>query len=215
VLTFSSAQAWHPTVGLPLNSNVRQHTKPQSTPCRLPANPNPCRRGRPSRLQSRQSVLHCTSAKPACANKCHHKQKALNWLRRSSGSAPAGNSIDTPGHRMELSSPPRGQRRCRDDAKNKGPAAQHHDSALLSKAKGKHQNSAFHLSRHRQRWGVVQAGRAVTRCCLTLHSRGRPNGMSHWPPSAGACAPFCACCPLRHAVGLPLNSNVRPHERTA
>jgi hypothetical protein len=35
--------------------------------------------------------------------------------------------------------------------------------------------------------------------------------MSHWPPSAGACAPFCACCPARHSVGLPLNSNVRPH----
>jgi hypothetical protein len=26
-----------------------------------------------------------------------------------------------------------------------------------------------------------------------------------------ACGPFCACCPARHAVGLPLNSNVRPH----
>jgi hypothetical protein len=38
--------------------------------------------------------------------------------------------------------------------------------------------------------------------------KGEPNGMSHCPSSAGACAPFCACCPVRHAVGLPLNSNV-------
>jgi hypothetical protein len=37
--------------------------------------------------------------------------------------------------------------------------------------------------------------------------------MSHWPSSAGACAPFCACCPVRHAVGLPLNSNVRHHNQ--
>jgi hypothetical protein len=36
--------------------------------------------------------------------------------------------------------------------------------------------------------------------------------MSHWPSSAGAYAPFCACCPACHAVGLPLNSNVRPHK---
>jgi hypothetical protein len=33
--------------------------------------------------------------------------------------------------------------------------------------------------------------------------------MSHWPSSAGACAPFFACCPARHAAGRPLNSNVR------
>jgi hypothetical protein len=33
--------------------------------------------------------------------------------------------------------------------------------------------------------------------------------MAHWPSSAGPCGPFCACCPARHAVGLPLNSNVR------
>jgi hypothetical protein len=39
--------------------------------------------------------------------------------------------------------------------------------------------------------------------------------MSHWPSSAGACAPFCACCPVRHAVGLPLNSNVRRHKARA
>jgi hypothetical protein len=48
---------------------------------------------------------------------------------------------------------------------------------------------------------------------LTLRSRGRPNGMAHWPSSAGACAPFCTCCPVRHAVGLPLNSNVRQRTR--
>jgi hypothetical protein len=53
---------------------------------------------------------------------------------------------------------------------------------------------------------------APTACCLTLRSRGRPNGMAHWPSSAGPCGPFCACCPVRHAVGLPLNSNVRPHK---
>jgi hypothetical protein len=35
--------------------------------------------------------------------------------------------------------------------------------------------------------------------------------MSHWPSSAGACAPFCARCPACHAVGLPLSSNVRQH----
>jgi hypothetical protein len=35
--------------------------------------------------------------------------------------------------------------------------------------------------------------------------------MAHWPSSAGACAPFCACCPVRQAAGLPLNSNVRRH----
>jgi hypothetical protein len=34
--------------------------------------------------------------------------------------------------------------------------------------------------------------------------------MAHWPSSARACGPFCACCPVRHAVGLPLNSIVRP-----
>jgi hypothetical protein len=61
--------------------------------------------------------------------------------------------------------------------------------------------------------GFVQACQCLTRCCLTLHSRGRPNGMSHWPSSAGACAPFCACCPARHAAGLPLNSNVRQHTK--
>jgi hypothetical protein len=33
--------------------------------------------------------------------------------------------------------------------------------------------------------------------------------MAHWPSSAGPCGPFCACCPVRHAIGLPLNSNVR------
>jgi hypothetical protein len=38
--------------------------------------------------------------------------------------------------------------------------------------------------------------------------------MSHWPSSAGACAPFFACCPARHAAGLPLNSNVRPQNMT-
>jgi hypothetical protein len=37
--------------------------------------------------------------------------------------------------------------------------------------------------------------------------------MAHWPSSAGPCGPFCACCPVRHAAGLPLNSNVRPHKR--
>jgi hypothetical protein len=31
VVTFSSAQAWQPTVGLPLNSNVRQHKTPIPT----------------------------------------------------------------------------------------------------------------------------------------------------------------------------------------
>jgi hypothetical protein len=39
--------------------------------------------------------------------------------------------------------------------------------------------------------------------------------MAHWPSSAGPCGPFCACCPVRHAVGLPLNSNVRRHTRMA
>jgi hypothetical protein len=34
--------------------------------------------------------------------------------------------------------------------------------------------------------------------------------MAHWPSSAGPCGPFCTCCPVRHAAGLPLNSNVRP-----
>jgi hypothetical protein len=37
--------------------------------------------------------------------------------------------------------------------------------------------------------------------------------MAHWPSSAGPCGPFCACCPARHVVGLPLNSNVRQHTR--
>jgi hypothetical protein len=58
----------------------------------------------------------------------------------------------------------------------------------------------------------VQWVGAPKACCLTLRSRGRPNGMAHWPSSAGACAPFCTCCPVRHAVGLPLNSNVRQHK---
>jgi hypothetical protein len=35
--------------------------------------------------------------------------------------------------------------------------------------------------------------------------------MAHWPSSTGPCGPFCTCCPARHAAGLPLNSNVRPH----
>jgi hypothetical protein len=35
--------------------------------------------------------------------------------------------------------------------------------------------------------------------------------MAHWPSSAGPCGPFCTCCPVRHTVGLPLNSNVRRH----
>jgi hypothetical protein len=35
--------------------------------------------------------------------------------------------------------------------------------------------------------------------------------VAHWPSSAGACAPVCACCPVCHAVGRPLNSNVRQH----
>jgi hypothetical protein len=38
--------------------------------------------------------------------------------------------------------------------------------------------------------------------------------MAHWPSSAGPCGPFCTCCPARHAVGLPLNSNVRQRTRT-
>jgi hypothetical protein len=57
----------------------------------------------------------------------------------------------------------------------------------------------------------IQMVGAPPACCLTLRSRGRPNGMAHWPSSAGPCGPFCACCPVRHAVGLPLNSNVRRH----
>jgi hypothetical protein len=59
-----------------------------------------------------------------------------------------------------------------------------------------------------RRWASVGVAPG---CRLTLRSRGRPNGMAHWPASAGACAPFCACCPARHAAGLPLNSNVRRH----
>jgi uncharacterized protein YhfF len=35
--------------------------------------------------------------------------------------------------------------------------------------------------------------------------------MAHWPSGARACGPFCACCPVPHAAGYPLNSNVRPH----
>jgi catechol 2,3-dioxygenase-like lactoylglutathione lyase family enzyme len=37
--------------------------------------------------------------------------------------------------------------------------------------------------------------------------------MSHWPSSAGPRGPFCTCCPVRHTVGLPLNSNVRQHKQ--
>jgi hypothetical protein len=37
--------------------------------------------------------------------------------------------------------------------------------------------------------------------------------MAHSPSSAGPCGPFCTCCPVRHAAGLPLNSNVRPHRK--
>jgi hypothetical protein len=39
--------------------------------------------------------------------------------------------------------------------------------------------------------------------------------MAHWPSSAGPCGPFCTCCPVRHVVELPLNSNVRHHKRAS
>jgi hypothetical protein len=178
---------------------------------RVPAKPNSSRRGPPLRLQSGQSALHCGPAKPAGALTRYPKQNALETQWRPGASAQAGNSAGVPQPRAKRDALRQGQCRCQGNAKNNGPSGQHHNSTLLSKAETKGRNSAFRLSKLRKRWGVVQAGRAV-RCCLTLHSRGRPNGMAHWPSSAGACAPFCACCPACHAAGLPLNLNVRRHE---
>jgi hypothetical protein len=84
--------------------------------------------------------------------------------------------------------------------------------AWQSTAKTKCKIQRFVFSKQPKCGGFVQARPHLTVCCLTLHSRGRPNGMP--PGLVRGVVTFSSAQAWRHSVGLPLNSNVR-HQKAS